>query len=286
MKYLFAAFILVGLLGCTPKSAVKTEETASKASSDKIQVLNFGTFHFGYTSDAKTTEYDENSEKAQQEIREVAKLIAAFKPTIICVEKLPKGDSLMNVDYQEFLKNPAVLDSKDAEISMLAFEVGRLSQVPVLYGIDHHLGYNYSVGDFIEESPDYENSIDPETYLQLTNDPFRGDTMMTRRFSEYAESSLLKKLKLINEPAFLDFMINANADKLLYVGIEDGFEGADNAALFYQRNMRIYSNLNRIKMTKDDRIFILMGGAHTAFLREFMERSPKFEMVNSLDYLK
>jgi hypothetical protein len=67
--------------------------------------------------------------------------------------------------------------------------------------------------------------------------------------------------------------------------VEDGFEGADNAAIFYHRNMKIYSNLNRINMDKDDRVFILMGGAHTAFLREFIKRSPKFEMVNTLEYL-
>ncbi len=49
--------------------------------------------------------------------------------------------------------------------------------------------------------------------------------------------------------------------------------------------MRIYSNLNRIKLTKDDRVLILMGAAHTAMLREFIKRSPKFEMVNTVDYL-
>jgi len=50
--------------------------------------------------------------------------------------------------------------------------------------------------------------------------------------------------------------------------------------------MKIYSNLNRIPMNKNDRVFILMGSAHTAFLREFIKRSPKFEMVNTFDYLQ
>jgi hypothetical protein len=29
-----------------------------------------------------------------------------------------------------------------------------------------------------------------------------------------------------------------------------------------------------------------MGTAHTAMLREFIKRSPKFEMVNTLEFLK
>ena len=84
----------------------------------------------------------------------------------------------------------------------------------------------------------------------------------------------------------LDYSLNANADKLFYVGIGDNFVGADQAALFYHRNMNIYSNLNRIQMNKNDRVIILMGSANTAMLREFIKRSPKFEMVNTLEYLK
>ncbi|UJF22664.1 DUF5694 domain-containing protein [Shewanella sp. OMA3-2] len=50
--------------------------------------------------------------------------------------------------------------------------------------------------------------------------------------------------------------------------------------------MKIYSNLNRIKMHSKDRVFILMGSAHTAMLKEFINRSPKFEMVDTALYLQ
>ena len=99
------------------------------------------------------------------------------------------------------------------------------------------------------------------------------------------ELSLLEKLKLGNSKKYLDFLITINADMLAFAGTETGYEGADEAAKLYQRNLRIYSNLNRIPTTKNDRIFILSGGSHTAFLGEFMKRSPKYEVVNSLDYL-
>lgn len=274
--------------GCNTKnkSIELKKENKIEQKSDKIKVLNFGTFHFGYTPDANKTEFDEHSEKAQKEIREISKMIAEFKPTIICIENLPKYNDEINKAYQDFLKNPAVLNTNYGESSMIGFDVGRLSGVKKIYGIDNHMGYNYSVGDFIENSPEYKNSIDSKTYLQLTNEPFKDYPEMAKREANYDNLSLLEKLKLINEPLHLDYSINTNADKLLYVGIDDGFEGADNAAIFYHRNMKIYSNLNRIPMTKKDRVFILMGTAHTAFLREFMRRSPKFEMVNTLEYLK
>ena len=48
----------------------------------------------------------------------------------------------------------------------------------------------------------------------------------------------------------------------------------------------MFANLNNIPITKDDRIFILMGASHTAFFTDFLRRSPKFKQVNTLDYLK
>lgn len=262
------------------------KESLPEQKNEKIKVLNFGTFHFGYTPDTNKTEFDENTEEAQKEIREISKMLAEFKPTIICIENLPKFNEEINKAYQEFLVNSTKLNTNYGESSMIGFDVGRLCDVKKIYGIDnHHMGYNYRVGDFIERSPELENSIDSKTYLQLTNEPFEDYPEMAKREANYDRLSLLEKLKLINEPLHLDYSINTNADKLLYVGIDNGFEGADNAAIFYHRNMKIYSNLNRIPMTNKDRVFIIMGTAHTAFLREFIKRSPKFEMVNTIEYL-
>lgn len=287
IKNIIAVLTLIIICSCNNKIQDKSNQTKVSESSEssKIKVLNFGTFHFGYTPDANKTEFDEKNKERQKEVREISKMISKFQPTIICVESLPKNNDKLNELYQDFLGNPSELDTKNGEISMIAFDVGRLSKTNKIYGIDNHMGYNYSVGDFIERSPELENSIDPKTYLEITNDPFKDNPNMKERQENYDSLTLLDKLKFINEPLYLDHSIVTNADKLLYVGVEDGFEGADNAAIFYHRNMKIYSNLNRIKMDKDDRVLIIMGAAHTAFLREFIKRSPKFEMVNTLEYL-
>lgn len=272
----------------TPEQAHKQspEESPSQSTSNKIKVLNFGSFHFGATSDANSTEFDEQDKAQQKEIRLLSKMLAKFQPTIICVEALPEENEQLNLLYQQFLQNPSELITTRGETSMVAFDVARLNNISKVYGIDNHMPYNYSVGDFIENSPELTNTIDPKTYLEITNSPFKDYPEIAALDKQYDTLSLLEKLKLINHPINLDASINANADKLLYVGMNDNFEGADNAAIFYHRNMKIFSNLNRIKMDKNDRVFILMGSAHAAFLREFIKRSPKFEMVDTLEYLK
>lgn len=283
-------FIILSIifLGCDNNKVEKSSEkiTEGQIKSEKIQVLNIGFFHFGNTSDATKVEFDENDLENQKEIRELSKLLENFKPTIICLEFKPENEEKMNKLYKDFLNNPKHLNSQFGELSMVGFDVARMSGLDKVYGIDNYMGYNYSVGDFIENSPELKNSIDPETYLDLTNNPFKDYPEIDKQDKNFDNLTLLKKLRLINDPIMLDYSISTNADKLFYVGLDNGFEGADQAAIFYQRNMRIYSNLNRIKMTKSDRVLILMGSAHTAMLREFINRSPKFEMVNTLDYLK
>ncbi|MCC7453465.1 MAG: hypothetical protein IT222_04805 [Crocinitomix sp.] len=87
--------------------------------SSKIEVLNFGTFHFGETTDASTTEFDEENKELHKEVREISKMIAKFQPTIICVETLPEVNDKLNELYQKFLKNPSELDTRIGEISMI-----------------------------------------------------------------------------------------------------------------------------------------------------------------------
>ena len=49
----------------------------------KIEVLNFATFHMSYTPDAHKVDNDEKDKKNRDETLKIAKLLAAFKPTII-----------------------------------------------------------------------------------------------------------------------------------------------------------------------------------------------------------
>ena len=231
----------------------------------------------GTTSDEHTIEFDEENKKNQEDAKQIAKLISAFKPTVICVEVPPGYNDELNEKYNEYLMNPEKASSYYGEVGLVAFEVGRMNNIEKLHGIDHKMEYNYKINE------DLVNALDPDTYNQFQSNPFESIPDLNV-FEEGL--SLMEKLERMNHPKFLDFLITANADILAYVGTEEGFEGADEAAKYYQRNLRIYSNLNRIPLDKSDRVFILSGGSHTAFLNDFLGRSLKYEVVNTFDYLK
>jgi len=280
VKISLSITIVLSLLGCnnSDRKESKISNTIIKVDSvNKIPVLNFGTFHMGETTDATKTEFDENDKKNQDEVKAIAEMLALFKPTVIIVETPPTYDKKLQTEYNEYLLNPALKFKNPSEIELLAFQLGRLSGTKRIYGIDHKMGYNYNIGN------EMINSIDSTWHNKYYKDPLKYYPEVNK---DEEKLNTLDKLKLTNHNTYLNFLIEVNAEMLAHVGSEKGFEGADEATKFYQRNIRIYSNLNRIKLTENDRVFVLMGAAHTAYLRDFISRSPKFEMVNTFDYLK
>lgn len=250
------------------------EQFPAKDLKSKVQILNVGTFHMGFSSDEHTVDYDEHDRKNIMENREIAKKIAEFKPTIIIVEREPKHNEELQKSYLEYCKNPEAKFEKPSEIELLAYEVGRISNVKKIYGIDHQLGYNYMKIDNLAKK------INAEVYLNyMKNTNFKSKL-------DFDKANTLDKLKIINHPENLDFLINVNADILTYVSTPGKYEGAEQAAELYKRNLIMFSNLNRIPLAKNDRVFILMGATHTAFFNEFMKRSPRYELANIFEYLK
>ncbi len=258
-------------------SVDSTNQKPSEEKNNKIQVLNFGTFHMGFTPDANTTEFDEHDKENQKKVHQIAKQLAAFKPTVLLVETVPENNEQLQTEYKSYLDNPDMFFKHPTEIELLAYEVGRLSGTKRIYGIDHQMDYNYTIGNEIV------NSIDSLWYKQYYKNPLQHYPEVNLNQDSL---TLVEKLKLTNHDTYLDFLIAVNADMLTHAGSEHGFEGADEAAKYYQRNLRMYANLHRISLKENDRVFILMGASHTAMFRDFISRSPKYEMVNTFDYLK
>lgn len=267
--------IYIGLLLSGQLYAQETTMVIPTKLADSIPVINMGTFHMGYSNDAHTTEFDEYNKENVRQIHEIARMIAGFKPTVIIVETPPSFNKALQQEYLEYLKNPSMKFEAPSEIELLAYEIGRLSDCKRIYGIDFKEGYNYLINRNVKKNTD---SITFNNYWKMIND------FDTKHPED--QIPLFELLKMHNRQAYLDMMINVNADILTHVSSEGKAQGADEAAKFYHRNLVMYSNLNQINLTKDDRVFILMGAAHTAFFNDFMRRSPKYFLVDIFKYLK
>ncbi len=277
MKSLLLAVLLTvsQLVSVAQKAPYNNTKIYKDKFDDAIPVLNVATFHMGYTSDASSTNFDEHDRKNQEEIKRVAQLLAAFKPTVIVIEDLPANDSARLADFLDYCINPGKKYKDPDERELLAYEVGRLSQAKKIYGIDFKESYNYNIGNKIS------NPVDKTTVSKYW------------RLLEYNENKNPEEgipfydlFKLNNHPQYLESLVNINADLLTYTSTKGKSEGADEAARFYHRNLVMFSNLNQLPLTASDRVFILMGGTHTAFFENFLKRSPKYRLMNVFDFLK
>lgn len=274
--------LLVALVACseTPSEeepSVTVSPAGAGIHDNRIQILNLGTFHMGFTSDSESTEFNEKDLENQRRVHEIARKLVEFDPTVILIEGLPEEDEQLRNEYLQYVNDPDMVIQSPSEVELLAFELGRLCGTERIYGIDHRMSYNYLI------AREVDNAIDSATVYDYYSNPFRNTPDLN---VDEDTLNLLDHLRMINDDRYLDFMMAINADILTHVGTEDGFEGADEAVRFYHRNLRIYSNLNRINLSEDDRVFILMGAAHTAFLRDFIRRSPKYRAVDPFIYLK
>lgn len=258
-------------------TAQETMSNTTVHSNQKIKVLNIGVFHMGQTSDATATEYDEAADKSKKEIALVNQMIAEFKPTIILVEEEPKDQVLLERNYQNYLKDTSLKTDYDGnEIKLMGFEIGRLADVKRIYGIDHRMGYDYNQYSLAQQ-------LNAERYFQTMS---ALENLQKHVDLDVKSIGLKKALQLMNSQEAYDFLINVNADALTYVNSKDKFEGTDEAAKFYHRNLRMYANMNKIKMTQEDRVLIISGATHAAFFQSFLSRSYVYELESLNDYLK
>ena len=186
----------------------------------------------------------------------------------------PSENEKLQQAYQDYLMSPDMEFTNPNEVQLLAFEVGRLANSARIYGIDYQQGYNYSLAYQLE------NSVDSESYFQYMK-------LLEKLEEEYVaeEMTVLEHLQMTNNPRYLDILLNINADMLTHISSPGNYEGADEATKMYHRNLVMYSHLNQIRLDKCDRVFILMGGTHTAFFNMWLKRSPKYELEDVTEYL-
>lgn len=236
---------------------------------DKIKILNFATFHLSGSSDAISSSVNVKNPEVKNEIEKIVNKLVEYKPTIICVEVPVASSEGINRIYQEYKIDQSNTTNWSEEINSIAFEVGRISGVENIYGIDSKLMFDYpKLMSLAEESKSIKKYIDE----------------YVKDIERINDAEILTKFKMCNTDKFksetLDFY-----NTLAVMHTPENYEGAKIIADFYKRNLMMYSNFNDVPKTKEDRILIILGGTHSAYLDFFMRDHPNYHLVDPQDYL-
>ena len=275
------------LINCFAQTKIFNPDDILVGKNKQTQVLLVGTFHFAYYNlDAVKTAADKQinilSPQKQKEVVELVNFIAVFKPTKIIIEGEP-GDTTWNKRYKAYTKGERKLGKN--EIEQVAFRLAKKFQLDTLYGADAGsvLDDLYNSKDSLVLRPTLLNIF--KGWENYTTD-YPCDKAICRRYD-----SLQKYEEDLNlRSTILTIFKNSNTDKSLARNFGSYFNGdyfekgdtrgADALAMdWYNRNLRIYRNIQKATTSPADRILVLFGQGHIAILKQLFESDPAYNLV-------
>ncbi len=259
--------------------AAFTNQKITIPKNDKAQVMILGSYHMNNPGlDVYNMEADDVlAPKRQAEIQALVEALAKFKPTKIAIERPinSRSDTIKQARFQQYVANKYTL--KKSEDEQVGFRLAKQMGHAKVYCVDDHgIGFPYN------EMVEYATNNDQLSVLE------RGNTFVEKLIKEESENlhqqTIAQFLKGMNQPDYLKKSHGFYMD-FCKVGKGTDYPGADLVADWYHRNIRIFSNINKITTSKEDRILVIFGAGHAPILRELIEYAEDYELVEAIDYL-
>lgn len=276
MRNLFGAVALLSILSAP----------AVPAAQAPVEVMVLGTYHFANPGQDKVNaQIDPVTTPAKQaQLEQVAERLAAFKPTVIAVERVARDQAtLLDHRYPEFtradlLKNPD-------------------ERVQIAYRLANKLGLKqvYAVDEVAEEGePDYFPFEPVQKWAQdhgrtADIDALFGPVQAWAAKLEQDQKTrsvadLLAELNAPDHPIAIRSM-GEGYYRLLALGKGRDLPGADLNARWYARNARIFAKLTQV-VKPGDRVLLVYGSGHNYWLRHFAGETGGFKLVEAGPYLR
>jgi hypothetical protein len=252
----------------------------------KTEVLTLGTFHFAFPNlDIKKVENKDQIDvlepEYQKEIEEIVKRISKFRPTIIAIERDPNLQSHVDSLYDKYLKGEYQLRRNEEE--QIGFRLAKASGLKKLYCVDDG-GTHY---DYINSVLEGKDSLEKQKFMNF----FYKNPDSLYLFYEkpiFKTKGVVAELRRLNN----DRRVKGDLGNYL-IGVfkyemkENDFFGPDFVTgWWFNRNLRIFRNIQKINAKPADRILIIYGAGHLNILNPLYECSPEYKLVRTNDFLK
>ena len=240
------------------------------------KIFLLGSFHFEYPNlDAnkvdKSKQIDILSEQKQKELQKLLDYIALFKPTKICIEAPVKWNAMEKYRMYKTGKKELGRD----EIQQIAFRLMDRFKLDTVYCVDAS-----TIADDLTESKD-STVIKPYIDEIFKDYSFKA----TPNYKKWIEYETEQNLKV---PLF-EYFKYFNSQKrflrdygyYLLGEFKNGkYNGADALATYwYDRNLRIFRNIQRITTSPNDRILVLFGAGHISILDQLLKCTPEYNYI-------
>jgi hypothetical protein len=282
-----ACLIALALVQAATPALAAQGTPAPPASAGRTQVLVLGMFHF---QDAGLDEYkpkfrvDMLSAERQREMAELLDRLARFQPTKIALEFLEERQAQLDSLYAATRAGQRTLSS--GELDQLGFRLAQRLGHERVYAVDaaarwYDLAMNgdtliaraqrFGQAALLQRAPAWDGYYTAQTTVE--------DSLKTTM-------TLGAYLLHLNSQASLRRLLSQYLAGSVEVGGRGDYSGADMRSAWYNRNLRIFSNLLRLQSEREERILVIIGAGHAPLLRHFIENAPELRLVLPQDVLR
>lgn len=242
------------------------------AQGPKPQILILGSPHFGATDDyAGGSGIDILEAGRQEEVEEIVRLLAAFRPTKIAVEVPVAMDSAYRARYEAYRDGKTEL--RRSETEQIGFRLARRLGHPQVHAIDTKLDEDLrGVMQWAAANGDTAFLSGVQAFVAKIQAESAAD----------AKRPLREVLRRANTAEYDS--LHWGYLRMARVGTPADPIGASVVADRYERNLRIFANLARIA-EPGDRVLVIYGASHGKLLRDFIRESGDYELVHPERYL-
>jgi hypothetical protein len=282
---LLAAGLAVAPTAAEPDPArlVRLErELSTFLDGPRAKLLILGTFHF---ADAGLDDYkpahrlDVSSPETQREIAWLVERLAGFRPSKIAVEWPKERQADADRRYVEYRRGER--NAEPNEVCQLGFRLAARMGHERVWLVD-------------VDGRRYEPPIDRQAIARTWGEEARLDSRWRSGYERLAAWSdalktrvpLREYLLLLNSEAAL----RATHGQYFTGGFQlvrgDEYPGPDHlAGWWYDRNLRIFANVQSLIDTPEERIVLIIGQGHVPILRHAAQASPEVELIEVREVL-
>src|SRR5436305_241820 len=252
----------------------------------RAQILILGTYHFDNPGQDKINLQADDvlAPKRQAEIDAVIEKLARFHPTKVAIEA-PYRSAAWPERYKQYLAGSYMLGRN--EIEQIGFKLAKRLNLPVIYPVDYPMWMNGWTPAEMELPRSKANAKwDSDAAKKSDAPPPPPSKPLSAEDEILRKSTVEEYLRRLNSPAKIAENSAAYLNLLLpgdSVGI---YANTDEVTNWYKRNLRIFTNINRITDFPSDRILLVIGAGHLRTLKNLASDAPYFCLVDASPYLE
>ncbi len=271
---------LVGIIWVLTMTTSATAQPRQRQH-EPVQVLVLGTYHFGNPGrDLHNAKVDDVLEATRQnELEQLARALASFRPTKIMVERIAKTSDLVDPHYAHFTAGDLARE-RDERV-----QIGYRLANRVKLGVVHAIDEQPSAGE-----PDYFPFPTVAAWAKANNAEGKLQALMAKGAAITAKLEADQATKTIPQMLLDRNRVDAiELEQGLYYeflkfGSINQQPGADLNAMWYLRNAKIFNQLQQAAKP-GDRVLVVYGSGHNYWLRHFAAMTPGYQLVDPIPYL-